>query len=90
MSNGLVLICQVWMYCSPVIYLPKSTGMIGVLNQLNPVSPLLCQSRDWLVTGEITFLQPAMNVFATVVLGMTIAFVVYRVALPRAIERISS
>ena len=45
-SNGLVLICQVWMYCSPVIYLPKSDGWMGTLNRLNPVSPLLCQTRD--------------------------------------------
>ncbi|MEQ9411648.1 MAG: ABC transporter permease [Fuerstiella sp.] len=89
-SNGLVLICQVWMYCSPVIYLPKTSGWIGRLNQLNPVSPLLCQTRDWLLTGQHTWLQPSAVVFGTTVVGMFLAFVVYRIGLPRAIERISS
>lgn len=89
-SNGLVLICQVWMYCSPVIYLPKTTGWMGILNRFNPVSPLLCQTRDWILGGPNTFLEPAMQVFGLTAVGMLIAFVVYRVALPRAIERISS
>lgn len=89
-SNGLVLICQVWMYCTPVIYLPKTTGLIGTLNRFNPVSALLCQTRDWMLTGQHTFLQPAMLMSAIVIAGMAGAFIVYRVALPRAIERLSS
>ncbi len=89
-SNGLVLICQIWMYCSPVIYLPKTTGWIGTLNRFNPVSSLLCQTRDWMISGQTTYLQPAMIVFSLTVVGMWLAFIVYRVALPRAIERLSS
>lgn len=89
-SNGLVLICQVWMYCTPVIYLPKTTGLIGTLNRVNPVSSLLCQTRDWMLTGQTTFLQPAGVVLSLVLAGMMAAFVIYRVALPRAIERLSS
>lgn len=89
-NNGLVLICQVWMYCSPVIYLPKNSGWMGTLNRWNPISPLLCQTRDWIITGQNTFLQPSLVVFGTTVCGMFCAFIVYRVGLPRAIERISS
>ncbi len=89
-SNGLVLICQVWMYCSPVIYLPKDGGWIGTLNRVNPISPLLCQTRDWIINGQNTFLQPSILVFGTILFGMFVALVVYRVALPRAIERLSS
>lgn len=89
-SNGLVLICQVWMYCSPVIYLPKDGGWIGTLNRVNPISPLLCQTRDWIINGQNTFLQPSVFVFGTTLFGMFVALVVYRVALPRAIERLSS
>ena len=89
-SNGLVLVCQIWMYCSPVIYLPKNTGWIGTMNRLNPVSSLLCQTRDWMLTGQTTYFHAASTVFATTIVGMFLAFIVYRVALPRAIERLSS
>lgn len=89
-NNGLVLICQVWMYCSPVIYLPKDTGWSGTLNRMNPISPLLCQTRDWIINGQQTFLQPSLIVFGVTLWGMFGALVVYRVGLPRAIERLSS
>ena len=89
-SNGLILLCQVWMYCTPVIYLPRDSGWIGTFNKLNPVSPLICQTRDWVLTGQLTWFQPALTVFSVTTLGMFFAFIVYRVALPRAIERLSS
>lgn len=89
-NNGLVLLCQVWMYCSPVIYLPKHSGWMGILNRWNPISPLLCQTRDWIMTGQTTYFQSSLVVFGATLFGMFIAFIVYRVGLPRAIERISS
>lgn len=89
-SNGLVLICQIWMYCSPVIFLPRTDGWIGWLNSWNPISPLLCQTRDWITTGSQEFLPAASLVLLLTLAGMTAAFLVYRIGLPRAIERLSS
>ena len=89
-NNGLVLLCQVWMYCSPVIYLPKTTGWMGTLNRWNPISSLLCQTRDWVINGQNTYVQPSLVVFFATSIGMCVAFIVYRIGLPRAIERISS
>lgn len=89
-SNGLVLICQIWMYCSPVIYLPRTTGWIGVMHRFNPVTAMLCQTRDWMIGGQNEWLASFQTISGVTVIGMFLAFVVYRVALPRAIERISS
>jgi lipopolysaccharide transport system permease protein len=89
-ANGLTLFIQIWMYATPVIYAPKSTGLMGWVNKLNPISPVLCQTRDWVLTGEWTFVVPASFVFGTTLIFIAVGFVVYRVALPRAIERLSS
>lgn len=89
-SNGLVLVCQIWMYCSPVIFLPRTDGWMGTLNRWNPISPLLCQTRDWMTTGSHEFLPAASGVFLLTCGGMSAAFLVYRIGLPRAIERLSS
>lgn len=89
-NNGLVLLLQVWMYCSPVIYLPRNSGWMGTLNRWNPISPLLCQTRDWIITGQTTYLSASLLIFGVTVLGMFLSFIVYRIGLPRAIERLSS
>lgn len=89
-NNGLVLILQVWMYCSPVIYLPRNSGWMGTLNRWNPISPLLCQTRDWIITGQTTYLSASLLISGVTVLGMFLSFIVYRIGLPRAIERLSS
>lgn len=89
-SNGLVLIMQIWMYATPVIYAPRESGIMAVVNRVNPISPALTQTRDWILTGQASFLLPSSIVFAITLLSITVGFVLYRVALPRAIERLSS
>ena len=89
-SNGLVLITQIWMYATPVIYVAKTRGVMAWVNVINPVSPLLTQTRDWILSGQITYLFASVIVFGTTLVGVALGFVVYRIALPRAIERLSS
>ncbi len=89
-SNGLALVVQIWMYITPVVYAPVMTGSSRVLNLVNPISPLLCQTRDWILTGRFTFVFPTAVVTSVTVATIAFGFVVYRIALPRAIERLSS
>lgn len=89
-GNGLVLITQVWMYCTPVIYAAKEDGPMGFLNSINPITPLLVQTRDWILTGGTNYLNSAISVFLLTLVSSIVVFILYRVALPRAIERISS
>tara|TARA_R110002072_G_scaffold51202_1_gene137192 strand:- start:14798 stop:15667 length:870 start_codon:yes stop_codon:yes gene_type:complete len=89
-ANGLTLFIQMWMYATPVIYAPKSTGLMGWVNTVNPISPVLCQTRDWVLTGEWTYFASSTLVFAGTLFFIAVGFVIYRVALPRAIERLSS
>jgi lipopolysaccharide transport system permease protein len=89
-NNGLALILQLWMYCTPVIYPPRDTGTIGLVNRFNPVSPLLIQTRDWILTGNQTFFLQGLLVTGLTIIVTGFAFILYRVALPRAIERLST
>lgn len=89
-SNGLVLFTQIWMYCTPVIYAPSDEGIMGVINTYNPISPLLIQTRDWMLTGNTQYLSPAINIFLLSMIGVIFVFMLYRIALPRAIERVGS
>jgi lipopolysaccharide transport system permease protein len=89
-GNGLVLITQFWMYITPVIYAAKNEGVMGLINKYNPISPLLTQTRDWILTGGSHSLGAATIVFFLTIIFSAFVLVLYRVALPRAIERISS
>lgn len=89
-SNGLVLVTQVWMYCTPVIYAPSQDGWMGLINIYNPISPLLIQTRDWIISGNTEYFVPALMVTLLTLASSVFVFLLYRVALPRAIERISS
>lgn len=89
-SNSLTLILQIWLYATPVIYAPSRDGILGVLSYYNPVSPILIQTRDWLLTGSTEFQSGALLVTITATLSLFVVLLIYRIALPRAIERISS
>ena len=89
-GNGLVLVVQVWMYSTPVIYAVKDDGPSAFLNSINPIMPLLVQTRDWIISGNSTYLGSAMAVFVGTLVGLAVVFVLYKLALPRAIERLSS
>lgn len=89
-QSSLLLVLQVWFYCTPVIYAPSLDGFLGTLSLYNPVAPLLNQTRDWLIGGESLFLSEAVMIFSGTLMACVLVTVVYRVALPRAIERISS
>ena len=89
-THGLVFITQIWMYATPVIYAAKTTGTISLINTINPVSPVLTQTRDWILTGHTTHLFASTVVFGITLIALAVGFVLYRIALPRAIERLSS
>jgi lipopolysaccharide transport system permease protein len=53
------------------------------------VSPLLILTRGWLLTGHTESLPAALLVMAVTVPGLLIGWLVFRLALPFLIERMS-
>jgi lipopolysaccharide transport system permease protein len=89
-QRGLSIILQLWFYLTPVVYTPPSEGLGALLAQFNPVSPLLLTTRELLTSGTVS--QPYKSLVitgATFVLTL-VGWVLYRLAMPHLIERMSA
>lgn len=89
-NRALTLIIGFWLFLTPVVYPIPSSGVFGTIVKLNPVTPLLVATRELATTGIVS--DPQGFWFASLIstIGLLIAWVVYRLAMPFVIERISS
>ena len=77
-------------FLTPVIYPTPTGGWAALLTKLNPITPLLVTTRQWLTGVAPTQLGAfAVVVALTMFLGL-FSWVVYRLAMPHLIERIGS
>ena len=89
-GQALPLLMQFMMYVTPVVFpMPKKDWAATVFT-LNPLTPLILTTRDWLTgqTPEYLGYFVAVNVAGAVLLLMV--WVVFRVAMPIIIERMSA
>jgi lipopolysaccharide transport system permease protein len=89
-GTSLPLATQLLFFLTPVVYPPPTTFPLSLIVYLNPISPLLIAARDLITTGAI---YNPVSFFITSGLTIILLFsswVVYRVALPIVIERISA
>lgn len=78
-----------WMILTPIIYAPFTTFPGSLLNWLNPASPLLMCSRDLLLLGDCG--NPAALWYGLIAIPIfLLGLVVYRLAMPALIERMTS
>lgn len=89
-SKGLTLIVSAWLFFTPVVYPPPESGLFAMLVRLNPVTPLLVAVRDLATVGTIA--DPLHFWLASIValVGLLISWLIYRIAMPFVIERISA
>jgi lipopolysaccharide transport system permease protein len=89
-GHALPLFLYLWMFLTPVAYAPHARAAATWLAWLNPVSPLLDASRRWLLSGAPEHLSGFFTVGGLVVCGLFAGWLLYRLALPILIERMSS
>jgi lipopolysaccharide transport system permease protein len=89
-GRGIPLITQFLMYLSPVVFPLATTGWTGTVMRLNPLTPLILNSRAWF-TGQPPQLlgEWALAVGGSAVL-LLLVWMVYRLAMPILIERMSA
>ncbi len=86
----LTVITPLWMIATQIVYPPPENWANNPINWANPASPLLLWARDLLVLGE------SGHAFAAGIYGVIaipiflLGLVVYRVAIPILVERVSS
>lgn len=89
-GRGVQLILRFAFFITPVAYPIPGGGLGRLLASVNPVTPLLVTTRSLALGGE----SPAWLLFAlislTSLLLLAFGIVIYKLAMPRLIERMSS
>jgi lipopolysaccharide transport system permease protein len=89
-GKGLPLLMQFLMYATPVVFAMPKEGFAATLFTLNPLTPLILTSRDWLTGQSPEFLVYFFWVNLVTCLVLLVVWVVYRLAMPILIERMSA
>ncbi len=89
-QHSLPMILQPLFYLTPIVYSAPEKGLGAILATLNPISPLIRFTREVMTTGSIVCLNATLVVSFVTFLLFAFGWVLYRVAMPRLIERISS
>lgn len=77
-------------FLTPVVYPIPNTGLGQWLGATNPVSPLLVSARGIALGGEENMWLQSLATFGTTLVLLAIGIFVYKLAMPRLIERMSS
>jgi lipopolysaccharide transport system permease protein len=89
-SRSLSIFVGFWFFLTPVIYPPPSVGGAALVVMLNPVTPLLITTRDWLTLGA-SVRSPApgfMVVTGLSLLCFVVGWLCYRLAKPHLTARL--
>ena len=90
-SKGLTVVTGLWLLLTPVVYpVPQSGGIMGTIVKLNPVTPLLVTTRELATTGIISDPQGFWIASLIAGVGLILAWLFYRLAMPFVVERMSS
>lgn len=88
-SKGLTMITGFWLFLTPVVYPVPSQGSFGFLVRLNPVTPILVTTRELATTGIVSDPVRFWVVSVINIVGLLLAWVIFRLAMPFVIERVS-
>lgn len=89
-SKGLLMIAGLWFFLTPVVYAVPRGGTFGTIVKLNPVTPLLVTARELATTGQVSNLQAFVVVSAATLIGLFVAWVLFRLSMPLVVERMGA
>ena len=89
-GRALPLLMQFMMYVTPVVFPMPKAGWAATLFALNPLTPLILTSRDWLTGFSPGYLGAFLLVNAVTLVVLLVVWMVYRLAMPILIERMSA
>lgn len=89
-GSALPVVIQFWFFVTPVVYPPPHSFPYSLMATLNPVGTLLVGARDLMTKGTLVDATLFMAISAGSVIGLLVAWIIYRIAMPIIIERMSS
>jgi lipopolysaccharide transport system permease protein len=89
-GRGITILTQFWFFLTPVIYPMPKEGIAALLTQLNPVTPVLLTTREWLTLGSASQLTGFWIVSGFSIIFLLFGWLLYRIAMPHLIARMSA
>jgi lipopolysaccharide transport system permease protein len=89
-GKSLPLLLQFLMYMTPVVFPMPDSGWAATVFKINPMTPLILTTRDWLTGFSPNYLGYFFIVNGLVIALLLMVWIVYRVAMPILIERMSA
>jgi lipopolysaccharide transport system permease protein len=78
------------LFITPVLYAPPTSGVAARVAALNPLTPLVLATRDWLTLGTTVHVLPFLIVSTVALILLFLGWLIYRLALPHLIVRIGN
>jgi lipopolysaccharide transport system permease protein len=89
-GQGVSFLVSLLIFLTPVFYPPPASWPGSLTMILNPVSPVLDTTRSWLLTGSPDHLAGFLVVSLVSAAALLFSWILYRLALPILIERMSA
>lgn len=89
-GKGLPLVLQFLMYVTPVVFPMPTGGVAEAIFVWNPLTPLILTARDWLTGFPPEYLGYFLVINALALVLLLVVWVIYRLAMPILIERMSA
>jgi len=89
-TQGLLVLTGLWLFLTPIVYPIPQHGLFASIVKLNPVTPLLVTVRELATTGVVSDPSRFFIVTGITLVGLFVTWIVFRLAMPFAIERVSS
>jgi len=89
-ASSLPIATQLFFFVTPVVYPIPETLPFSIIAWINPVTPLLNTARDLITKGTVTNIGASLAVSGLTIIFLFIGWVIFRLALPIIIERISA
>ncbi|GHB37251.1 ABC transporter permease [Mongoliitalea lutea] len=85
-TMGLTLI----MYLTPVMYGIPDSGLMKIIMELNPLTPLVTTLREVAVGQDVQFLSYFLVLTGLGIVFLFISLIIYRLSIPVIVERLSA
>ena len=89
-GRALPLVMQFLMYATPVVFPMPQEGLVAKLFAINPLTPLILTTRDWLTGSSPEFLVYFLLVNLVAFGVLMVSWIGFRLSMPILIERMSA
>ena len=79
-----------WIFLTPIVYPLPHGGLFATVVRLNPVTPLLVTTRELTTGSSISDSAGFIVVSVSATLGLCLSWLVFRLSMPRVIERLGT